>query len=140
MRRSGRRSLRSVGVGLALSALIAGSFAAATAQNTQQKPAAGTEVAVGTQVDLQLTGGGGFVDRMTESLAADSGFATLEIAPKDLRARFVEAKVTTPQAAEKVIEMENQQLQETFRLRNLTHARSFRRMVREALAQLQAEG
>ena len=35
--------------------------------------------------------------------------------------------------------MENQQLQETFGLRNLTHARSFRRMVRDALAQLEAE-
>jgi hypothetical protein len=36
--------------------------------------------------------------------------------------------------------MENQQLQEAFGLRNLTHARSFRRMLRDALARLEAGG
>jgi beta-lactam-binding protein with PASTA domain len=107
---------------------------------TEQKPAAGAEVSVGTPVDLQLTGGREFVDRLTEGVAADSGFATLEIAPTDLRARLVAAKVTTPRAAEKVVEMENQQLQEAFGLRNLTHARSFRRMLRDALARLEAGG
>jgi beta-lactam-binding protein with PASTA domain len=107
---------------------------------TEQKPAAGAEVSVGTPVDLQLIGGRAFVDRLTEGVAADSGFATLEIAPTDLRARLVAAKVTTPRAAEKVVEMENQQLQEAFGLRNLTHARSFRRMLRDALARLEAGG
>ena len=106
---------------------------------TQQKPAAGAEVLVGTPVDLQLTGGRAFVDRLAQSVAADRGFATLEVAPTDLRARLVKAKATTPKAAARVAEMENQQLQETFGLRNLTHARSFRRMVRDALAQLEAE-
>jgi beta-lactam-binding protein with PASTA domain len=107
---------------------------------TEQKPAAGAEVLVGTPVDLQLTGGRGFVDRLTQDVAADGGFATLEIAPTDLRARLVAAKATTPQAAARVVEMENQQLQEAFGLRNLTHARSFRRMMREALARLEAGG
>jgi beta-lactam-binding protein with PASTA domain len=107
---------------------------------TQQKPAAGAEVLVGTPVDLQLTGGRAFVDRLMQSVAADRGFATFEVAPTDLRARLVEAKVTTPQAAARVVEMENQHLQAAFGLGNLTHARSFRRMVRDALAQLEAEG
>ena len=107
---------------------------------TQQKPAAGTEVTIGTRVDLQLTGGRAFVDRLTRSVTADRSFATLEVAPTDLRTRLVEAKVTTPKAAARVVEMENQQLQATFGLRNLTHARSFRRMVRDALAQLEADG
>ena len=107
---------------------------------TQQKPAAGTEVTIGTPVDLQLTGGRAFVDRLTRSVTADRSFATLEVAPTDLRTRLVEAKVTTPKAAARVVEMENQQLQATFGLRNLTHARSFRRMVRDALAQLEADG
>ena len=40
MRRFGRRSLRSVGVGIALAAFIAGTFAAAAAQNSQQKAVA----------------------------------------------------------------------------------------------------
>ena len=53
---------------------------------TQQKPAAGAEVLVGTPVDLQLTGGRAFVDRLAQSVAADRGFATLEVAPTDLRA------------------------------------------------------
>ena len=82
---------------------------------TQQKPAAGAEVPVGTPVDLQLTGGRAFVDRLTRSVAADRGFATLEVAPTDLRARLVEAKVTTPKAAARVVEMENQQLQADLR-------------------------
>jgi beta-lactam-binding protein with PASTA domain len=103
----------------------------------EQRPAAGVEVQVGTPVDLRLSGGGEFVNRLTESIAADSGFATLEIAPEDLRERLVRARVTTPEVAQGVVEMDNQQLQETFGLRNLAHARSFRRMVREALAQLE---
>lgn len=106
---------------------------------TEQKPAAGAEVQVGTAVDLQLTGGREFVDHLAQGIAADSGFATLEIAPKDLRERLAGAGITTPKAAQKVVEMENQQLQETFGLRNLAHARSFRRMVRAALAQLESE-
>ena len=107
---------------------------------TEQKPAAGTEVQVGTPVDLQLTGGREFVDLLAQGIAADSGFAALEIAPKDLRERLVGAGVTTPKAAQKVVDMENQQLLETFGLRNLTHARSFRRMLRDALARLESEG
>ncbi|MGH6896971.1 MAG: PASTA domain-containing protein [Geminicoccaceae bacterium] len=106
---------------------------------TEQKPAAGAEVQVGTAVDLRLTGGREFADRLAQGIAADSGFATLEIAPKDLRERLAGAGITTPKAAQKVVEMENQQLLETFGLRNLAHARSFRRMVRAALAQLESE-
>ena len=105
----------------------------------QQNPAAGVEVPVGTPVELRLAGGGEFVERLARNIAADSGFATLEMAPNQLRERLVEAGVTTPKAAQGVVEMENQQLQETFGLRNLTHARSFRRMVRAALAQLESE-
>jgi hypothetical protein len=96
------------------------------------------EVQVGTPVELRLTGGGEFVERLARSIAADSAFGTLEIAPEELRDRLVEAGVTTPEAAQRVVEMDNQQLQETFGLRNLAHARSFRRMVREALAQLES--
>jgi beta-lactam-binding protein with PASTA domain len=106
---------------------------------TQQKPAAGAEVQVGTPVDLQLTGGGGFVDRLSEGIVADNAFGTLELTPNDLRERLVKAGVTTPGAAERLVEMDNQRLQETFGLRNLAHARSFRRMVRTALAQVASE-
>jgi beta-lactam-binding protein with PASTA domain len=104
---------------------------------TQQRPEAGAEVQVGTPVDLELTGGGGFVDRLVEGIAADDAFGTLEIAPDDLRQRLGKARVATPTAAQGLVEMENRQLQETFGLRNLAHARSFRRMLRAALAQLE---
>jgi beta-lactam-binding protein with PASTA domain len=107
---------------------------------TQQQPAVGAEVPVGTPVELQLAGRGEFVDRLARNIAADNGFATLEIAPKDLRERLAKARVTTPRAAQRIVEMENQELRETFGLRNLSHARSFRRMVREALAQLESPG
>ncbi|MGH6904175.1 MAG: PASTA domain-containing protein, partial [Geminicoccaceae bacterium] len=106
---------------------------------TQQRPAAGAEVQVGTPVDLQLTGGGGFVDRLAHDIASDSGFATLEMAPKDLRERLAAARITTPQAAQGLVAMDNRQLQETIGLRNLAHARSFRRMVRTAIAHLESE-
>jgi beta-lactam-binding protein with PASTA domain len=106
----------------------------------QQQPAVGAEVPVGTPVELQLAGRGEFVDRLARNIAADNGFATLEIAPKDLRERLAKARVTTPRAAQRIVEMENQELRETFGLRNLSHARSFRRMVREALAQLESPG
>lgn len=106
---------------------------------TQQTPAAGTEVQVGTPVALRLSGGPEFVDRLTEGIAADNAFGTFEIAPNDLRQRLVKARVTTPKAAQGAVEMENRQLQETFGLRNLAHARSFRRMMRTALAQLEPE-
>jgi beta-lactam-binding protein with PASTA domain len=106
---------------------------------TQQRPEAGAEVQVGTPVDLELTGGGGFVDRLVEGIAADDAFGTLEIAPDDLRQRLGKARVATPTAAQGLVEMENRQLQETFGLRNLAHARSFRRMLRAALAKLEPE-
>src|SRR5690606_30254309 len=106
----------------------------------EQKPRAGEQVPVGTPVDLRLAGGPDFVDRLTGSIAADSAFATLELDRAALRESLVRAGVTTPEAAQKIVTMGNPELQQTFGLRNLTHARSFRRMVREALAQLEAEG
>jgi len=105
----------------------------------EQRPGAGVEVQVGTPVELRFSGGGEFVDRLTESVAADSGFTTLEIDAEDLRDRLVKARATTPEGAQGVVEMDNQQLQETFGLRNLAHARTFRRMVRQALAQLESQ-
>jgi beta-lactam-binding protein with PASTA domain len=105
----------------------------------EQRPGAGVEVQVGTPVELRFSGGGEFVDRLTESVAADSGFTTLEIDAEDLRDRLVKARATTPEGAQGVVAMDNQQLQETFGLRNLAHARTFRRMVRQALAQLESQ-
>jgi beta-lactam-binding protein with PASTA domain len=106
-----------------------------------QSPQAGVEVQVGTPVALRLGGAGPeFVDRLTRNIAADSGFGTLEVAPDHLRERLAAAGATTPEAAQRLVEMDNQQLQQALGLRNLAHARSFRRMVRTALAQLDAEG
>jgi beta-lactam-binding protein with PASTA domain len=106
----------------------------------EQKPKAGVKVQVGTPVDLRLSGDTEFVDRLTRSIVADSAFATLEIDRDHLHERLGVAGVTTPEAAQRLVEMDNQQLQQTFGLRNLAHARSFRRMMREALARLEAEG
>lgn len=105
----------------------------------EQKPQAGTEVQVGTPVDLRLSVSPGFADRLARNIAADNGFVALEIDPDQLRERLVATGVTTPAAAQRVVEMDNQQLQQTFGLRNLAHARSFRRIVRTALAQTESE-
>ena len=103
---------------------------------TQQKPAAGASAQVGTRVALQLTSGADFARRLSENIATDEGFAALEIAPEELRARLAGAGVATPEAAERVVAMGNHDLRDTFGLRNLAHARSFRRMTRDALARL----
>ena len=105
----------------------------------EQKPQAGTEVQVGTPVDLRLSVSPGFAGRLARNIAADNGFVALEIDPDQLRERLVATGVTTPAAAQRVVEMDNQQLQQTFGLRNLAHARSFRRIVRTALAQTESE-
>lgn len=110
----------------------------------EQMPAARETVAVGTPVSVRLDrrrdggedGGSRFVDDLTRRVAADQGFATLGITARDMRTRLIAGDIINAEATQKLIGQDNATIQRAFGLRNANQARSFRRMLRDALARM----
>ncbi len=107
-----------------------------------QKPPAGTPVAAGSAVSVSMSGAGpervagDFAERLADRLAADPGFAALGVRPKALRRRLAAAGVDDVEAARRVADMPDAELQAAFSLKNRAHARTFRRMLKASLEAL----
>lgn len=108
-----------------------------------QTPAAGVAVPPGSAVSLRLaTGtvrpvtpaGGAYADGLAHRVAADPGFATLDVSEAGVAASLRKAEVADAAGAQRVVAMDNETLARAFGMDNLNHARSLRRMLRDALA------
>ena len=109
----------------------------------EQKPKAGTAVAVGSAVSLRLEkattrlrNSNRFADGVAREISADAGFAALGVSEASVRDNLVKAGVNDADQGQRLVKRDNAALQRAFGLRSLTHARSLRRMLREALAKM----
>lgn len=103
-----------------------------------QDPTAGQPAAIGSAVHVKLSRRDeprpeDFVDRLTKHIAEDRMFETLGMSQENLRELLIARQVTSADSAKRTVELEDAAIQELFRLHNRNQARSFRRMLREAI-------
>jgi hypothetical protein len=79
---------------------------------------------------------GRFVGRLTDLVAADTGFLRLGVEQQALRERPIASRVIDAEAAKRAVEMSDAELQEMFGLQNRNRAGSFRPMLCEGLQRL----
>jgi beta-lactam-binding protein with PASTA domain len=107
----------------------------------EQKPVSGPTVPVGSAVSVVLARGGGgqpsdFVDVLTRAAAGRPEFQNLGIQPEALREQLVAAEVDNLEAAKRVLDLPDQDLQQRFSLKNRRQARQFRRILESAIEDL----